>query len=40
MTPQEQFAVVDITNPESPIQIDIKNTEIDAIKVKEKRKNT
>ena len=37
MTPQEQFAVVDITNPESPIQIDIKNTEIDAIKVKEEK---
>ena len=36
MTPQEQFAVVDITNPESPAQIDIKNTEIDAIKVKQK----
>ena len=36
MTPQEQFAVVDITNPASPAQIDIKDTEIDAIQVKQK----
>jgi len=32
VTPQEQFAVVDISNPEAPVQIDIKEKEIDAIK--------
>jgi len=36
MTPQEKFAVVDISNPESPAQIDIKDTEIEAIKVRDK----
>ena len=36
MTPQEQFAVVDITNPEAPAQVDIKDTEIEAIKVRDK----
>ena len=35
-TPQEKFAVVDISNPESPAQIDIKDTEIEAIKVRDK----
>ena len=36
MTPQEQFAVVDISNPETPNQIDLKNTEAEAIAVREK----
>ena len=36
VTPQEQFAVVDITNPEAPVQIDIKDKEVDAIKVRDK----
>ena len=36
VTPQEQFAVVDISNPEAPVQIDIKDKEIDAIKVRDK----
>ena len=36
MTPQEKFSVVDISNPEAPAQVDIKDTEIEAIKVRDK----
>ena len=36
MTPQEKFAVVDITNPDSPNQIDLKNTPVEAVEIKEK----
>jgi len=36
VTPQEQFAVVDISNPEAPVEIDIKDKEVDAIKVRDK----